>query len=64
MARGNGNTSFEQQVLDELRLVREELGAFRSEFNARLDKIIENTGAHWRGLDTRVATVETKLGLK
>ena len=48
--------------------LREEIGTLRSEMNVRfgqmnerLDQIVENTGGHYRGLESRVSRLEAKV---
>ena len=53
MAKGNGNSTTDELILEELRK------GFAS-INERLDKVIENTGAHWRELEKRVKALEEK----
>jgi hypothetical protein len=42
--------------------LRAELRAQVSAVNQRLDKVIENTGEHWRDLERRVRALEIKTG--
>ena len=56
MAKGNGKGGIEQQLLDELRK------GF-AQVTERLDRIIENTGTHWREHEKRLQVIEEKLGI-
>lgn len=71
MAKGNGKgRDVQEQILDELRSFRGDLRAevqtlndrlamLREDLTLRLDKLIENTGAHWRDLERRVSALES-----
>jgi hypothetical protein len=55
----------QELILEELKRLNERVGTLREDLSGqldrvsrRLDKVIENTGAHWRGLDRRVAALE------
>ncbi|MFZ5470312.1 MAG: hypothetical protein ACOZIN_12825 [Myxococcota bacterium] len=64
MAKGNGKTkSLEQQLLEEVRRGFDRVDGRLEQISTRLDKVIENTGAHWRNLDARVKLIEAKLGI-
>jgi hypothetical protein len=55
-----------RRVDDRFRDVHSRLGELTNEVrqsNVRLDRVIENTGAHWRTLDERVRKIEEHLGL-
>lgn len=41
--------------------LRTEFVTFRRQINERLDRIIENTGEHWRDLERRVRVLEDKV---
>ena len=43
-------------VHDEMGAMRAEMGTMHRDLNTRMDRIIENTGEHYRRLETRVQT--------
>lgn len=76
MAKGNGNKDPIEQVVEELRGMRAEftselretraefksgLRDLRVEMTTRLDRVIENTGGHYRRLEERIAALEAKV---
>lgn len=68
MAKGNGKgRDVQEQILEELRALNKKIGALREDVgqvNQRLDRVIENTGAHWRDLERRVAALEHSRSTK
>lgn len=56
--KGNGQVG--DKVATIVSAIREEIGALRRDLNARLDQIIENTGAHWREHEARLAAHEAR----
>ena len=56
MAKTNGKTTVEEQILAELKT------GFAG-VNERLDHLISNTGEHWREHERRLRAIEEKLGL-
>lgn len=68
MAKTNGEgQDVQEQILAELRALNERIGGvddriggLREDLTMRLDKVIENTGGHWRDLERRVEALEAK----
>ena len=42
----------------------DKIDVLREDMTSRLDKIVENTGAHWRNHDKRLKDIEDKLRLR
>lgn len=66
MAKGNGKSrDVQEQILEELKTLNgriesltDRVGTLREDLTMRLDRVIENTGAHWRDLERRVSALE------
>lgn len=58
MAKSNGKgRDVQEQILEELKALNDKIGSLREDVTTRLDRVIENTGAH-RDLERRVAALE------
>ena len=65
MAKGNGKTKpIEQQLLERMTRGFDRLDGRLEQITHRLDRLVENTGSHWRDHEERLRAVEQKLGLK
>ena len=62
MAGGNGDIVGAIEKMG--KKLGEKIDGLREDLTTRLDKIVENTGAHWRDHEKRLKAIESKLRLR